>query len=149
MKPLLIGEAPSKNEVTEHPIEGRVGKRMAAYCGLPLTDFLAHFERVNLLHLRQDTAEKGFEFDLPAARVEAERIARTFKKDQVVLLLGGRVAEAFRIHDEYFAKHEVNEAEVYIVPHPSGVNRWHNEAENKAKMAAFMRAIVERTLVHV
>jgi len=145
MKPLIVGEAPSKNEFTERPIEGRVGKRLAGCCGMPLVQFLEHFDRVNLLHVRQDTKEKGFEFDLKAARVEAERLRDGFKEDQIVLLLGGRVAEAFRVHDHYFVETRVNFARLYIVPHPSGVNRYWNDPANVEKMNTFMRLIVERT----
>lgn len=142
MKPLIIGEAPSKNEVTERPIEGRVGRRLAACAGLSFGDFLYHFERVNLLHERQETIGKGFTFDTVAARIEADRLRSTFVPDQVVLLLGGRVAEAFGIHDEYFTKHILNKAHAYLVPHPSGVNRWWNEAANVEKANAFMRGII-------
>lgn len=145
MKPLIVGEAPSKNEVTARPIEGRVGKRLAAVCGMELAAFLAHFERVNLLHVRQDTKEKGFEFDLKAARVEAERLRDNFKEDQIVILLGGRVAEAFHVHDHYFVETRVNFARLYIVPHPSGVNRWWNDPLNMRQAEVFMQSIVERT----
>lgn len=145
MKPLIVGEAPSKNEVTERPIEGRVGKRLAAVCGMPLADFLSHFERVNLLHVRQDTKEKGFEFDLAAGKKAAEKLRDSFKEDQIVILLGGRVAEAFRVHDHYFVETRVNFARLYIVPHPSGVNRWYNDRSNMDAMVAFMKSIVERT----
>lgn len=149
MKPLIIGEAPSKNEITASPLEGRIGKRLAVYAGLPFPTFLTHFDRVNLLDVRQDTDEEGFTFDLPVARINAELLRLNFKPGQIVLLLGGRVAEAFKIHGPYFEKHTIDEAEVYIVPHMSGVNRWHNEAENKAEMTRFMREIVEWTLLHV
>lgn len=144
VKPLIIGEAPSKNEETPRPIEGRIGKRLANYAGISLYDFLAMFDRTNLLHVRQDTKEKGFEFDLPSARIAAATIMKALNDDDLVLLLGGRVAEAFGVHDNYFAKVKLGRAEAYILPHPSGVNRWHNDPENKAKMTAFMRKIVER-----
>jgi uracil-DNA glycosylase len=145
MKPLIIGEAPSKNEVTEHPIEGRIGRRLAACAGLTLPEFLAHFDRVNLLHVRQDTKEKGFEFDAAAARKAATLLKPSFKRGQTVLLLGGRVAEAFGIHDAYFTWHVVNGARLYIVPHPSGVNRWWNDPINKLCAEQFMQAIVRNS----
>lgn len=157
MKPLIIGEAPSKNEVLPRPISGRVGKRLASLCGLTLEEFLQHFDRVNLLHVRQDTKEKGFEFDVKAARIEAGRIMSTLVRDQVVLLLGRRVANAFG-----FQKHAYFEQlffigrsnmcinpgmgpDVRVMPHPSGVNRWYNEPANWKQAEEFMRRIVERT----
>lgn len=145
MKPLIVGEAPSKNEVTERPLEGRVGRRLAKCCGLSFEDYLERFVRVNLLHVRQDTKEHGFLFDLPAAKKEAAQLMTSFARGQIVLLLGGRVAEAFGVHDHYFAKVALGKAEAYILPHPSGVNRWYNDVSNVMKMETFMRGIVERT----
>lgn len=131
------------------PLEGRVGRKLAAYCDLPYDAYLNHFERVNLLQVRQDTKENGFEFDLAAARVEADKLQRNFKEGQIVLLLGGRVAEAFGVHDAYFVKNALGPAEGYIVPHPSGVSRWWNEHHNRVQAAEFLRGIVDRTLIHV
>lgn len=145
MKPLLIGEAPSKNEVTPRPLEGRVGKRLAACCNMPLEAYLEHFDRTNLLSVRQDTKEKGFEFDLRAAKVAAEALVSGFKKGQIVVLLGGRVAEAFGIHDHYFTWCQINEADVTIFPHPSSVSRWWNDPANVRQAEVFMQSIVERT----
>lgn len=143
MKPLIIGEAPSKNEDPEKPIEGRIGKRLAACAGLKYDEFLVFFERVNLLHERQEVVGKGFVFELPAAREAAHKLEETFQPGQIILLLGGRVAEAFAIHDEYFTKHEVkNEAVVYIMPHPSGVNRWWNDPGNHKRASEFMQWVV-------
>lgn len=54
-----------------------------------------------------------------------------------VVMLGGAVAEAFRLRahpilqwrDGWFA----------VLPHPSGRNRWYNEASNRAAAVAFLR----------
>lgn len=145
MKPLIVGEAPSKNEVVEQPLQGRVGRRMAALSGLTYEQYIDFFDRVNLLHVRQDTKEKGFEFDFESAQIEARQLVRGFKRGQIVLLLGGRVTEAFGVHHEYFNEVKLNGARCYIVPHPSGVNRWWNDQDNVKKATAFMRGIVERT----
>lgn len=153
MKPLIVGEAPSKKEFTERPIEGRVGARLAACCGLPLDAFLTHFDRVNLLHVRQDTREKGFEFDAAAAAQVAHAMANTFDsrfelyEGRTVLLLGKRVATAFGAHDRYFElQHVGTKANVYVLPHPSGVNRWWNDEANQRRMVEFMHSIVNATV---
>jgi uracil-DNA glycosylase len=143
MKPLIVGEAPSKNEVTERPIEGRIGQRLAACAGLSFDEFLQRFDRVNLLHVRQDTAEKGFTFDWTAAREEAKRLERNFVAGQTVLLLGKRVAISFNVPDDYFVSCMRSGAILYTLPHPSGVNRWWNEVANLERMSKFMRYIVE------
>ena len=148
MKPLIVGEAPSKNEVTERPLEGRVGRRLADLCGLTLEEFLQHFERINLLHVRQDTREKGFEFDAEAARFEAEQMRNTrmlFAEGRVTLLLGKRVGAAFGCPTNYFERWWIMNAEAYVLPHPSGINRWWNDHANEDKAARFMREIVRRT----
>ncbi len=147
MKPLLIGEAPSKNEATPRPLEGRVGKRLASCCNMTLGEFLDHFDRVNLLSVRQDTKEKGFEFDLRAAKISAEVLRQSFKEGQIVLFLGGRVAEAFGVHGPYFEHRVVNQigTEAYIFPHPSGISRWWNDPANKQQAAEFMQDVVRRT----
>jgi uracil-DNA glycosylase len=149
MKPLIIGEAPSKNEVTEHPIEGRAGKRLAALAGLPLSEFLAHFNRVNLLHVRQDTAEHGFQFDRLAAYRSAQRLIPAFQEDeQIILMLGKRVADAFGITCiEYFVERRFRNVpgEFRVLPHPSGINRWWNDPHNVLLAKQFMQNIVART----
>lgn len=145
MKPLIVGEAPSKNEVTERPIEGRVGRRLADCCCISLDEFLHRFDRVNLLHVRQDTKEKGFEFDEAAASQEAHRMATTldFNDRPFVLLLGKRVAAAFGAHANYFeAQHVGTRTTLYVLPHPSGVNRWWNDPENHRKICDFMQYLL-------
>ena len=108
---------------------------------------MEHFNRVNLLHVRQDTREKGFEFDGPAAAREASRLWQAELHDgRVVLLLGRRVAWAFGAADTYFEiQHLGTHADVYVLPHPSGINRWFNDRMNKQRIAEFMRGIVEQT----
>lgn len=147
MKPILIGEAPSKNEVTETPLEGRIGKRLARLCGLSLAEYLEHFERINLLHTRQDTRERGFEFDhAAAARAAHELWMHVISPGRVVLLLGKRVARAFDEQKDYFEEHRtVQGIRFFVLPHPSGVNHWWNDEANYRKAAEFMQWIVVET----
>lgn len=147
MRPLIIGEAPSKNEVPPTPLGGRVGRRLAACCGITLEEFLVRFERVNLLDVRQDTREKGFEFDATAAAHAASLLIRhkLFDEPRLVLLLGRRVAQAFGCDVGYFNRWFINQAEAYVLPHPSGVSRWWNSVENQQHAAAFMRSIIAET----
>lgn len=138
MKPLIIGEAPFAR-----PIEGVIGQRLATLSGLMLPEFLIHFDRVNLLHVRQDTAV----FDQPEAVRSADRLAKTFLPGQIVLLLGRRTAGAFRLPDvDYFVQLRINETEIRVVPHPSSINRWWNDPIHVAQAERFMQTIVQRTL---
>lgn len=140
MRTLIIGEAPSKNAPDNSPIEGRIGRRLAEFCGLSYEDFLVAFERTNLLEVRQDTKEKGFVFDRKAAAFEAGRIYESLAPDRTIVLLGKRVRDAFGIVKDYFEPHRhPNGSTFYVVSHPSGVNRWWNDPENKEAMRTFLR----------
>jgi hypothetical protein len=146
MKPLIIGEAPSKNGKPERPIEGRIGQRLADHAGLSYADFLVHFDRVNLLHERQEVAGKGFVFDRAAAINAAQALVKQLTAGRLVLLLGRRVAGAFGCTKDYFDAHHLeNGAILYVVPHPSGINRWWNDPWNSKTMRAFMHQIVKWT----
>lgn len=144
MKPLIVGEAPSKNEDTPRPIEGRIGKRLAKLSGLTLEGFLSTFERMNLLQVRQDSAEHGFTFDMVAARAAAEA---SFQHDvvpgRIVLLLGQRVARAYGVRTDYFEECSLRGARAYVVPHPSGVSHWWNDATHMVRAEGFMHGIVD------
>jgi len=144
MKPLIIGEAPSKNETTPRPIEGRIGRKLAKFSSLTFEEFLETFDRVNLLEVRQDTKEKGFQFNAAEAAVNAMRmINNMFDDGRVVLLLGKRVAHAFGAHADYFqVQHLGTKAHVYVVPHPSGVNHYWNHSDNCEKVRQFFARIL-------
>ncbi len=138
---LIIGEAPSKNEPDPKPIEGRIGHRLAAYAGLTFEEFLARTERVNLLDVRQDTAEKGFTFDHTKAVEQARKIIASLEPNRHVILLGKRVARAVGCMKDYFEPcHLENNITLYVVPHPSGINRWYNDPANQNMMERFMHA---------
>lgn len=147
MKSLLIGEAPSKNEHPPTPLEGRIGRRLAEYAGISFEDFLERFERMNLLAVRQDTKEKGFEFDADQARINAMRL--DIAPNRTVVLLGHRVARAFGLRNAtYFKLYDGGQGRsLYVIPHPSGVNRWWNDVENQIEAARFMRSLAKETHV--
>lgn len=142
MKPLLVGEAPSKNEVIPQTLGGRVGKRLAKFAGITIQEYLETFDRMNLLIERQDTAEHGFQFDMQQAKENARNLRLMFPERRRIILLGKRVAEAFQLPLIYFE--EMRADHIYtIIPHPSGINRWYNEPRNIAEIEHFMRMLVE------
>jgi hypothetical protein len=144
MKPLLIGEAPSKNENIPRPLEGRIGHRLAKFAGITFEEYLELFDRVNLLTLRQDTAEKGFEFDMELATISAGLLRQTQPERRYMVLLGKRVAEAFRLPLFYFEEMKEPDHTFIVMPHPSGVNRWFNDSRNLTEAQSFMRRMVEQ-----
>jgi hypothetical protein len=84
---------------------------------------------------------KGARFDLSAARQFADLTRRRIANGRIVILLGKRVAAAFGVRDDYFVAQAINGATIYVVPHPSGVNRWFNAAHHRALMTTFMERI--------
>lgn len=143
MKPLLIGEAPSKNEPWPRPLEGRVGQRLARFAGISFEEYLERFDRVNLLDVRQDTKEKGFEFDRYTATINANNIMASLSNERVVVLLGKRVADAVGAVGPYFWLHRLERGiTLYVVPHPSGVNRLFNDPVVCQRMEYFMRSLL-------
>ena len=144
VKPLIIGEQPSKNGNPDTPVSGRIGERLAEFMGITYMEYDMLFERVNLLPIREEYTGSGKEWDADRAKARAIELSAAFESGQVVLLLGKRASTAFGLSDEYFLRHKVNGADVYVIPHPSGLNRWYNDESNKLMAQEFLRAIIER-----
>lgn len=147
MKPLIIGEAPGKHGDATKPVEGRIGARLAACCGLTLDEFLNTFDRINLLDEQPQDAPKGMAFNVKAAGRRARELELTLGQLPLMLLLGKRVAAAFRMTNvEYFQAAFIGTVPTFVVPHPSGINRWYNKIENELQMIRFMRGIVKQVI---
>lgn len=139
-KALIIGEAPNARGRGE-PIAGRCGQRLADLCGCSLDEFLAAFDRENVLKRYPGSAGKGAAFDLAPATRRATALKDRFRRKRTVLLLGYRAAKAFGIRSRYFEPVKVSRATVVVVPHPSGINRWYNEPKNRRRMGRFLRRL--------
>ena len=146
MKPLIIGEGPSKYGDPSRPIGGRIGRRLAALSGVDSATFAQQFSKMNLLDTWPGQSGKGSKFDAARARESAQRSGRRLRRGRIVILLGKRVAEAFGIEPVYFDRQSLRDADAFVVPHPSGVNRWYNVSSNRRKMRAFMMRVAERSL---
>jgi uracil-DNA glycosylase len=140
MKPLVVGEAPGRRGGP--PLAGDCGQRLADFYGVSLRDFKRTFTCVNLLREWPGSAGKGSRFPLAEAKVQAERIAARLPWGRVVILLGRRVASAFGVKTDYFRRARIGKCiMVFVVPHPSRVNRWFNDPANVDSMRAFMRTM--------
>lgn len=149
-RPLIIGEAPGKNGDPSKPCEGRIGARLAACAGITYEEYLTLFDRINLLDEQPQDAPKGMAFNVKQAGKIARAMEPTLEERPLVLLLGKRVAGAFGFTGaEYFQMTTLGriaaQTPFYIVPHPSGVNRWWNELGNELQMIRFMHSIVAKT----
>ncbi len=145
MKPLIIGEAPGKNGDASMPCEGRIGARLASCAGITFDEYLDLFDRVNLLDEQPQDAPKGMAFNVKLAGKVAHQMELTMPRWPFILLLGKRVAAAFKFTSvNYFQQVAIDGIPTWVVPHPSGVNRWWNSFDNELQMIRFMRGIVMR-----
>lgn len=119
----IVGQAPGRTRGEREALEGPCGDRFARLAGLGgVGELRARARLVNLLGEWPGRAGKGDAF------LAGE-----------VLLLGRGVARAFRVDSPFLEWRRVGGAVVAVVPHPSGVSRWWNCPENRARASAFLR----------
>lgn len=143
MKPLLIGEAPSRTSDPKKPFHGASGTYLAKLAGLSGVIQLSYEFRLRNILQRWpgigNAGEKGSRFPI----AKAKRVARKIPLEGIVILAGRRVAKAFGLdHAPYFTFFERGEAIVAVIPHPSGANRFWNDPENRVIAAKFLRGVL-------
>lgn len=142
MRPLIIGEAPARTGDPRKPLTGRSGRRLAQLCGLEPAVYARTFARANVLEAwpgKAGRSGKGDAFHVSIARHRAAFLRRRFVGGRLVVLLGLRTARAFGVQAAYFVRQRVACANVVVLPHPSGVNRWWNVPANAARARRFLR----------
>lgn len=139
--PLLIGQAPSSRGGGRSPFDcGRTGSGtfLNAVAGI---NVISAVDAVNLLRRFPGKEGKGDAFPAAAARKSAARMLPGLAGRPIVLLAGKRVAAAFGVRRlEYFREFRLGASPAAIIPHPSGVNRWWNDAGNRRRASLFLRA---------
>ncbi len=136
-KVVLVGESPPR--IVGAPLfSGPSGRRLIEASGLGPLGYVAAFGRLNLLERHPGSAGKGSLFPLEEAREAVEEVAPALE-GRFVVLLGGRVASAFRFGLPYFEVGRWRGSSCLAVPHPSGVNRWWNEPANVARFRSVMK----------
>lgn len=137
MKTVVIGQAPSRLSDPREPLSGASGRRLAELCGCSHAEFMAAFERRNLVDSWPGSAGKGDCFPgLRAARAIADEVEPALRGRRVVLL-GFAVADAFRFPHPPFQFVDHRGAAYAFCPHPSGVNAWWNVKQNADRARAF------------
>jgi len=137
MKPMIIGQAPSRTSDPGEPLSGNSGRRLADLCGIEFAVFLETFERKNLVDSYPGAAAKG---DLVVDRVSARELAGRFRPmvtGRRVVILGLSTAAAFELTHRAFLFAPHWNGQFAFSPHPSGVNLWWNDAENEKRARAF------------
>jgi hypothetical protein len=138
MRVLLVGEAPARG--TSRPFEGNSGVRLRELIGDEA------FGRLDLANLYKrpmpSDGWKGSHFPAVLARRQAKQFGLPGGKGVVVLLAGKRVAKAFGVEARYFEPCLLRRRVCYVVPHPSGVNRWYNVEINRWRAKQFFCALL-------
>ena len=138
MRVLLVGEAPARG--TSRPFEGNSGRRLRELIGEEA------FGRLDLTNLYKRPMPrdwwKGSYFPAELARRKAKRFELPGGKSVVILLAGKRVAKAFGVKARYFEPCLLRRRVCYVVPHPSGVNRWYNVETNHWRAKQFFCALL-------
>lgn len=153
VKPLIVGQAPGRTP--GEPLAGRVGRRLAALCGLTERTYLEAFDRMNVLEEWPGKAGRGDTFRLvdaiPAAR---QRVLPLLPERTHVVLLGGAALAVERAltqagHSDArdlswarFVWHHVrigvrSTVALTCCPHPSGASQWWNKPENVQEARRF------------
>lgn len=114
--------------------------------GVTLEKFLAKVRTTNVLPAWTGKQGKGDRFDMADARAAAMAItcSDAFFEAQSVVFVGFRVAAAFGRHELKpcrWAPGWLMGQRAALLPHPSGINTWYNDPDNKAAAARFMRKI--------
>jgi uracil-DNA glycosylase len=127
---MLVGEAPNA--------QGQVFWQATYFRGrvprLPGTNLLKRFPGAQ---------SKGAAFPLAEAREAVRRLERRTPKRVSMVLLGKRVGAAFGAKGGYFEWTTVRGRRVMVFPHPSGINQWWNDPENRALAAEVSQELAE------
>lgn len=128
---VFVGQAPSSDSDPHEPMSGRSGRKLAAMLGVSMYYFLTNANRFNLNHTFQGKEGKGDEFD----EIVGARVAQTLmavRHFNAFVLLGAKVARCFAFPWESLTTYEREGKSFFLLPHPSGINMWYNNAVNVA-----------------
>jgi len=147
MSLLFIGEAPSPStdgRPGAEPLVGETGRRLALWAGLSLGEFR---QRVRCTNLFERLPERWVNRDATvwAQRIwqELTREGGTYASVTDAVLLGHRVARAFGFtHLDPFTWYTTAGPRLALMPHPSGMNRFWNDAANVERAERFLQALL-------
>lgn len=144
-RPLLVGQAPSSTSNPERAFSGRSGRKIADLMGIDAVDdwyeqLCQTFEPVNLItRYACRRADKGDSFSMAEARQAALGLKVAFPAGRFVLV-GQQVRQAFGVRLAATCRWMVwGDRHVALLPHPSGINAWYNDAANRERASAFLR----------
>ncbi len=128
MQILLLGEAPARGTTAPFSNECVSGKRFRELVG-------DHFNRLKCANL----FTRPTSWDLERFRRQASRVVLDA---EIILLAGKRLANAFGIRNvAYFEPCMLQGRIAYVIPHPSGRNRFWNNEFNRFRAERFFTAL--------
>lgn len=151
-KVVIVGQAPSKKgaAIQRAAIGGPVGDKLMLLAGRNLRGYVREFRRLNLLQDYPGRDAGTDSFPLSEARRAWSFLAPNLNNRRVVFL-GNKVADiavpGWRAHGVCVASSFYDETIIrlcvvnrrfmryFVLPHPSGLNRWWNDP-NRLRMAA-------------
>jgi hypothetical protein len=167
---VLVGQAPNgSTDGPSRPLTGTSGRRIAELAGLGYPhEYVRRFGRINLIETFPGYREngngdgEGDAFPIVEARAGARRIVEEVVRGgggNELVLLGRGVTRAFRWEpSSWFEETELavlakvdgspttHSLRLSVAPHPSGLNRYWNEEENRRLASEFFRERAERSL---
>ena len=147
MKPLFIGQAPGAGaNAGDSALGGRCGARLARLAGLSdVAAFLRAVDTRNVLaEFPGRSGRKGDRFPLADARALAHVILAEECEREVIVFIGLAVAAAFAFDQPpcVWRRIQIPRRSLGVIPHPSGVNVWYNDAANLNAARRFLREAV-------
>lgn len=147
---LFVGEAPTPATISHplHPDYCDSGRRLLEYTGWSREEFLRLSDRTNLIGHPLPLLRSGATiWDTGEARRSADRVCRP--EHYHVVLLGRKVSAAFGAptSQAFFqwcprlTKEMTHFGKIAICPHPSGRNRWWNDAHNRDQARKFFNRL--------
>ena len=152
MRALFIGQAPSKETDGLEPFVGRCGKFLAALMGLTHEEMLEQHDFINIFDSWPGAGTGGDLFSINEAKRKACELLPLLN-GRLVIFLGSNVAHAFELNKfSFFRFYQLlalsqgssTTAAVAVVPHPSGVNRWYNDHNNREAASRFLLSLQKR-----
>lgn len=149
-----MGQAPSKETDGLPPFTGKCGKFLAEMLGLTQEEMLQRHDFINVLDAWPGKGVGGDKFPMAQAQTAAREKLNLLRDKPVVILLGNNVARAFGAKSfTYLSWYEIRNPDkmsdvvvprMAVVPHPSGVNRYWNNPNNRATVRKFFDYLISQ-----
>lgn len=140
---MIVGQAPSRRTVGRPALSGRSGALLARLSGVETLSSV--FVLANLSESYTGSRSSGAGDAWSAS--EARKLAAEFDfgDERRIILLGWNVARAFCLDWlEYMEWFDEGDFSFAVFPHPSGLNHFWNDPENRERARTFLVAEGER-----